>query len=133
MISTKSRCGLCLLILCAGVTAHGELTLTNFTASIPMKVMPIGDSITDDCSFNGAWRAPLQPLLETNGFPFTFVGRQASTASPGFSKVQHEGYCGAVVAPPGVYGAHQYSATDNYLQKIVPDALAIARDRKSVV
>jgi lysophospholipase L1-like esterase len=65
--------------------------------------------------------------METNGFPFTFVGRQASLASAGFSKVQHEDYCGAVVAPPGAFGAHQYSTTDNYLQNIVRDALASSR------
>jgi lysophospholipase L1-like esterase len=104
------------------LTARGELTLTNFSVSTPMKVMPVGDSITDDCSVNGAWRAPLQPLLETNGFPFTFVGRQSSSPSTGFSKVRHEGYCGAVVAPPGVFGAHQYADVYNYLQRIVPDA-----------
>jgi len=133
MASGSSRCFSMLLLLWLGVTAHGELVLTNFNASTPMKVMAIGDSITDDCSINGAWRSPLQPLLETNGFPFTFVGRQASFVSGGFTKVRHEGYCGAVVAPPGVFGAHQYSDINNYLQKIVPDALAIASNRPDVM
>jgi hypothetical protein len=27
--------------------------------------MPVGDSITDDCEINGAWRLYLQPLLDT--------------------------------------------------------------------
>jgi hypothetical protein len=75
---------------------------------------------------NGAWRRQLQTLLDTNGFPFTFVGRQASTAIVGFTKRQHEGYCGAVIAPPGIFPAHQYSASLNYLQKVVPDALTNA-------
>ena len=114
-----------LMFLCAVLIAQGGLVLTNYTSTNPLKVMPLGDSITDDCSFNGGWRAPLQPLLATNGFAFTFVGRQASSASSGFTQVRHEGYCGAVVAPPGVFAAHQYSAVNNYLQKIVPDALAI--------
>src|SRR6266536_1142024 len=72
-----------------------------FNASKPMKIMPIGDSITDDCSINGAWRLYLQPMLETNGYPFTFVGRQISSPSGSFTKTRHEGYCGAVIAPPG--------------------------------
>ncbi len=130
------RCGkelFYLLLLCSVGTARAELVLTNFTSTNLLKVMAVGDSITDDCSLNGAWRAPLQPLLETNGFPFTFVGRQASSASPGFTKVRHEGYCGAVIAPPGVYSAHQYADIYNYLQKIVPDALAIASNRPDVM
>jgi hypothetical protein len=106
-----------------GVAARGQLVLDTYSSSNLVKIMPVGDSITDDCEVNGAWRAPLQPLLQTNGFPFTFVGRQSSSPITGFTKVNHEGYCGAVVAPPGVFGAHQYSTLQNYLQKVVPDAL----------
>ena len=113
--------------------ADGQLILTNFTAAKPMKIMPIGDSITDDCEVNGAWRQYLQPLLETNGYPFTFVGRQASSQFGGFTKVHHEGYCGAVIAPPGVFAAHQYSTANNYLLKVVADALAVANNRPDVV
>ena len=113
--------------------ADGQLILTNYTATTPIKIMPIGDSITDDCEVNGAWRQYLQPLLETNGYPFVFVGRQASSPFSGFTKVNHEGYCGAVIAAPGVYGAHQYSAANNYLLKVVADALAVAKNRPDVV
>lgn len=105
-------------------TVHASLVLNNFSASHPIKVMAIGDSITDDCEVNGAWRLYLQPLLETNGYPFTFVGRNLSTPTGSFTKVQHEGYCGAVVAPPGVlsYSVHGYAGPEVYLQTIVPDA-----------
>src|ERR1017187_2955274 len=92
----------CLLLPGALMSARGELVLANFSAAKPVKIMAIGDSITDDCVFNGAWRQYLQPLLETNGYPFTFVGRVQSVPSGSFTKTQHEGYCGAVVAPPGV-------------------------------
>ena len=61
-------------------TARSELVLNNFSLSKPIKIMPIGDSITDDCSLNGAWRLYLQPMLDTNGFPFNFVGRQTRHA-----------------------------------------------------
>lgn len=106
-------------------SGRAELFLTNFSAASPIKVMAVGDSITDDCVVNGAWRAYLQPLLETNGFAFTFIGRQSSTASGGFTKTQHEGYCGSVVAAPGVLtsAVHGYVGNEVYLQKILADAL----------
>jgi lysophospholipase L1-like esterase len=115
----------CLLFLGWWTTTHASLVLKNFSAANPIKIMAIGDSITDDCEVNGAWRLYLQPLLETNGYPFTFVGRNQSTPSGSFTKVQHEGYCGAVVAAPGVltYSVYGYAGPDVYLQKIVADAL----------
>jgi hypothetical protein len=57
---------LCLALL--GSSARAELVLSNYSSSRPLKIMAIGDSITDDCAHNGAWRQYLQPLLETNGY-----------------------------------------------------------------
>jgi lysophospholipase L1-like esterase len=124
---------LSLLLLGFCTTARAELVLTNFSASKPLKIMPIGDSITDDCSLNGAWRLYLQPMLDTNGVPFTFVGRQISSPAVGFNKTHHEGYCGAVIAPPGVFAVHGYSTTDAYLLKIVADAMLITNNRPDLV
>jgi lysophospholipase L1-like esterase len=116
------------------LSAKGELIVTNFSGSKPLKIMPIGDSITDDCSLNGAWRLYLQPLLESNNYPFIFVGRQSSSAAPpSFTKVNHEGYCGAVIAPPGVYAVHGYSTVNAYLLKIVADALAVTNNHPDLV
>jgi hypothetical protein len=39
----------CLLLLGALMSARGELVLANFSAAHPIKIMAIGDSITDDC------------------------------------------------------------------------------------
>ena len=103
--------------------------LTNFSAANLLKIMPVGDSITDDCVTNGAWRAPLQRLLETNGLSFTNTGRLLSNAYVGFSKRRHEGYCGTVIAPPGVFAVYNYTAVNAYLQRIVRDALAITNNR----
>src|SRR3954471_7954029 len=121
VVTSRKRLVACFVFALIGVliSAHSELVLSNFTTSKPMKIMPIGDSITDDCSLNGAWRLYLQPMLDTNGFPFNFVGRQISGAIGSFSKTHHEGYCGAVIAPPGVFAVHNYSTTDAYLLKIV--------------
>jgi lysophospholipase L1-like esterase len=116
------------MLAVAASSARAELVLSNFSSAHPIQVMAIGDSITDDCVANGAWRQYLQPLLDANGYPFVFVGRQASSPSGGFTKVLHEGYCGAVIAPPGVltYSVHGYAGPDVYLQKIVADALTNA-------
>lgn len=118
------RVSFCLLILGIWTTARGELVLANYSAANPIKVMAIGDSITDDGNGNGAWRLYLQPLLETNGYPFTFVGRNQSATNASFTKPRHEGYSGAVIASPGVLTSpvHGYTGTDVYLQKIVADA-----------
>jgi lysophospholipase L1-like esterase len=134
-VTSRNRFQLWFGILVIGVlpSVRSELVLTNFTAAKPLKIMPIGDSITDDCSVNGAWRLYLQPLLETNGFPFTFTGRQISSGQVGFTKTHHEGYCGAVIAPPGVFAVHGYSTTDAYLLKIVADAMRITNNLPDVV
>jgi lysophospholipase L1-like esterase len=115
---------------------RAELVLANYSSAQPIKVMAIGDSITDDCEINGAWRAALQGLLQTNGYPFTFVGRQSSSpAPPAFTKTRHEGYCGAVIAAPGVLTSpvHGYAGAKVYLENIVPDALAEAANRPDLV
>ena len=109
----------------AACTVRAELVLADFSPANPIKIMAAGDSITDDCVVNGAWRLYLQPLLEADGYPFAFVGRAASAPSGGFTQVQHEGYCGSVLAAPGVltYAVHGYAGVDVYLQKIISDEL----------
>jgi lysophospholipase L1-like esterase len=120
----------CLVLAGALMSARGQLVLANFSAANPVKIMAVGDSITDDCVFNGAWRLYLQPLLDASGYPFTFVGRNQSVAVPSedFTQTQHEGYCGAVIAPPGVMTSpvNGYAGTNVYLQKIVADAFTNA-------
>ncbi len=112
-----------LIFVLAAVTLKAELALTNYTPAHPLKIMPAGDSITDDCGINGAWRFYLQPLLQTNGYAFTNVGRWVSQATPTFTQTRHEGICGAVIAFPGMFGYHGYSAISNYALKTVADAL----------
>src|SRR6516162_6983008 len=77
---------LIIVLVLADINARGDLLLTNYTASRPLKIMPVGDSITDDCAINGAWRLYLQPLLQTNGYAFTNFGRWLSFPSGGFTK-----------------------------------------------
>ena len=130
-LSRRILFGLSLLVVVT--TARGELVLANYSVANLMKIMPVGDSITDDCSTNGAWRLFLQPLLEINGIAFTNTGRLLSVGYPGFTKRKHEGYCGTVIGPPGVFAVYNYSTTDAYLQRIVRDALAITNNRPELM
>jgi lysophospholipase L1-like esterase len=115
-----------LFMVCAlaGFMARAGLVLTNYTANHPLKVLPIGDSITDDSVTNGAWRIYLEPLLLSNGYNFTDLGRWTSTSRTGFAQVHHEGMDGSVIAAPGLSGpTHGYSAANNYSLLTVADAL----------
>src|SRR5947209_5502678 len=121
-----------LLAIAAGVLwvavatqAMGQVQLGDYNANHPLKIMAVGDSITDDCSYNGAWRQFLQPFLQSNGYAFNFVGRQVSAPSGLFTQTRHEGYCGSVIAAPGEvnFVVHNYVGKDVYLQKIIADTL----------
>jgi lysophospholipase L1-like esterase len=117
------------LAACAfmAVAARAELALTNYTAAHPLKALDSGDSITDDSVTNGAWRAYLEPLLVSNGYVFTNLGRWASTPAAGFTQVHHEGMDGAVIAAPGLSGpTHGYAAANNYALLTLADALTNA-------
>ena len=112
-----------LVCVLAGTAVRAELVLTNYTVSHPLKVMAVGDSITDDSSINGAWRSYLQPLLQNNGYTFTNLGRWISTRTPTFTLTRHEGMDGAVIASPGLSPAHGYAASSNYTLHTLADAL----------
>jgi hypothetical protein len=121
------RLGLAWGMMFSALAARAELNQANYSPANPILIMPMGDSITDDCVTEGAWREPMQPLMDSNEVPFLFVGRENSSYTPGqaFTKLRHEGYCGAVIAAPGVSQPLKiYSLQENYLQYIAPGALA---------
>jgi len=131
ILSVKTRSFFPLIWLLAGalfiVSTHAELVLTNYTAVNPLKILCSGDSITDDSVTNGAWRAYLEPLLVTNGYAFTNLGRWASTPTATFTQVHHEGMDGAVIGAPGLSGpTHGYPLASNYALLTLADALTNA-------
>ena len=112
------------------LTVRGQLVLTNFSATNPIKIMFVGDSITDDCQTVGAWRSFFQQILDTNNFPWRAVGRWVSPLTQNslytnFTKANYEAYCGITIASPGVTsGIHGYNdMNDFYLDYIIHDAL----------
>jgi lysophospholipase L1-like esterase len=85
----------CLNLLCAGVFA-GEALITK---DRPVKIMPVGDSITEGKYTQGGYRQPLLQLLKSGGYEVTFVGKEdngEAANETGFSKgmtnANHEGY-----------------------------------------
>ena len=67
----------------------------------------------------------LEPLLVTNGYNFTNMGRWGSVPQTGFTRTNHEGMDGSVIAAPGLSGpTHGYAAASNYTLLTLPDAFA---------
>ena len=71
------------------------------TKGTPVKIMPVGDSITEGKGIVGAggYRGPLYDLLTSNGYDVTFVGKEdngdpanATGFSNGMKSPNHEGY-----------------------------------------
>lgn len=60
------------------------------TVESPIRILPVGDSIT---SWNGSYRAPLQQMLKGDDYHFDFVGTQADVAQANHDG-DHEGYSG---------------------------------------
>lgn len=77
--------------LAAVENAPAELVFTNFNAARPLQIMAVGDSITDDCSINGAWRQYLQQFLVQNGYACEVPSPRANNSRwPGMRRRQKD-------------------------------------------
>jgi len=66
-------------------------------AGKPVKIMPLGDSLTAGQG-NGGYRTELYKLLSQNGFSFQFVGSETEGPS-NLPDKHHEGHGGFVIGP----------------------------------
>jgi GDSL-like Lipase/Acylhydrolase family len=64
---------------------------------MPIKIMPLGDSITDGFRAAGGYRAPLYLWLANSGFNFTFVGSQSDNSVSYLPYPDHEGISGSEI------------------------------------
>jgi len=85
-----------MLLAAGGLHGFADAILTK---GVPVKIMPVGDSITEGKYTIGGYRKPLQDLLKSNGYSVTFVGKEDNgdpANDTGFSKgmenPNHEGY-----------------------------------------
>ncbi len=90
-----AACLLLALLGSLGGSAHAGI----LTKGVPVKIMPVGDSITEGKYTQGGYRKPLFDLLKANGYSVTFVGKEDNgdpANDTGFSKgmenPNHEGY-----------------------------------------
>jgi lysophospholipase L1-like esterase len=66
-------------------------------AQPPIRIMPLGDSITDGAGAPGGYRARLYSLLTNAGFNVDFVGTLTDNSAPGLPDPDHEGHSGWLI------------------------------------
>lgn len=75
----------------------------------PLRVMPLGDSITYGSSTPGGYRLPLYVTLTNQGFNVDLVGTATDNAAAELgSEVNHEGHGGWRISTTGSNGLHEY-------------------------
>ena len=60
----------------------------------PLRIMPLGDSITYGSSTPGGYRLPLYTLLNTAGYNVDYIGTQTGNGAAGLPDSDHEGHGG---------------------------------------
>src|SRR6267143_5836411 len=60
----------------------------------PIRILPLGDSITHGWIVPGGYRLPLYQLLTNAGYNVDFTGTQADNGAPALPDPDHEGHSG---------------------------------------
>ena len=83
------------LLFCADGSVHAGI----INKGVPVRIMPVGDSITEGKYTQGGYRKPLYQMLKDNGYFVTFVGKEDNGDpandtgfSAGMEDPNHEGY-----------------------------------------
>jgi lysophospholipase L1-like esterase len=63
-------------------------------AAPPVRILPVGDSITWGSAVAGGYRLPLWNLLTNAGYTVDFTGTQTGNGAAGLPDSEHEGYSG---------------------------------------
>ena len=77
------------------------------SAQTPVRIMCMGDSITEGGTSFSNWRYPLWVKLHTDGYAFVFVGSKQSTSPTG--ALAHEGYSGKTVEYLATFAADRFT------------------------
>ena len=79
-----------ILPLCMALLTAGSLI-----AQTPIRIMPLGDSITHGVGAAGGYRLPLYIALENAGYTVDFIGSSTENPASGLgSEINHEGHSG---------------------------------------
>jgi len=79
-------------------TLRFSSTYTQPQAPEPIRIMPLGDSITYGSGAAGGYRLPLYAALTNAGYNVDFVGTQTGNGATGLPDSDHEGHSGWVIS-----------------------------------
>ena len=90
------------------IALFGAVIFISYTAisQTPVRIMPLGDSITYGSGAAGGYRLPLYISLTNAGYNVDFVGTQTGNSDPGLgTEINHEGHGGWRITSPsnGLY------------------------------
>ncbi len=84
--------------------------LVVFAQPPPLRIMPLGDSITYGSNTPGGYRLPLYVTLTNQGYNVDLVGSASDNTAAGLgAEINHEGHSGWRISnPTGSNGLHEY-------------------------
>ena len=101
----------------AELTATKQSQATIIPEKTPIKIMPLGDSITDGYNFPGGYRINLWKQLSDRGYKVDFVG-SLSNGPDSLPDKNHEGHSGWRIDQINMY-------VNFWLQKYQPDVILL--------
>jgi len=108
-------------VLRAGLIAALLLgTLTAIAEATPIKIMPLGDSLTNGTGDKSGFRSKLYADLTAAGVPVDFVGSLSTNSSAGLPDPDHEGHPGFNIDNIA-NGWSSYPGVDTWLNPAVCD------------
>ncbi len=79
-----------------------SVLLSQASAQTPIRIMPLGDSITYGSPVLGGYRAPLYHMLTNAEYNVDYIGSGTGNASADLPEVNHEGHGGWRISDPAV-------------------------------
>jgi lysophospholipase L1-like esterase len=79
----------------------------------PVRILPLGDSITYGYPVAGGYRLPLYQLLTNAGYTVDFTGTQTNNRAPGLPDPDHEGHPGWTIRQINAIATDVLASTDD--------------------
>lgn len=95
-------------LLILGIVLNAIFTSAQSSVQPPLRIMCMGDSITEGGASFSNWRYPLWTKLHAGGYAFVFVGSKQSSSPAG--ALSHEGYGGKTVEYLATFAADRFAS-----------------------
>src|SRR5437899_1688007 len=79
----------------------------------PIRILPLGDSITYGYPVSGGYRLPLYQLLTNGGYNVDFTGTQTDNGAPALPDSDHEGHSGWTIRGINAIAQDVFASTDD--------------------